>query len=215
MTEPTRSTRQASILPPDKLTLPIHIIGVGAIGRQVAIQLAASGANNITIWDFDTVEVVNLGPQCYYAEDIGQPKVHATSIVMNKLNPDCVITANNSRWRRSTEVDGSAIFLCVDSMQARRDIVNNFNGRPELIIDGRMAAEVLRVVTIKPSEISKYNETLVSDDEAFEGGCTSKSTVFCSNVAAGMMISSFSKYLRSMYLDSDVTLNLLSNEIST
>lgn len=36
--------------------VPIHIIGVGAIGSHIAIQLAKLGIEEITVWDFDTVD---------------------------------------------------------------------------------------------------------------------------------------------------------------
>lgn len=40
--------------------VPIHIIGVGAIGSHIAIQLAKLGIEEITVWDFDTVDDHNI-----------------------------------------------------------------------------------------------------------------------------------------------------------
>jgi sulfur carrier protein ThiS adenylyltransferase len=41
------------------------VIGVGAIGRQVALQLAALGVPDLSLYDPDTVAVENLAPQGY------------------------------------------------------------------------------------------------------------------------------------------------------
>ena len=48
--------RQADIIPRDRLCdYTITVIGTGAIGRQVALQLTAIGASKIQLIDFDTV----------------------------------------------------------------------------------------------------------------------------------------------------------------
>src|SRR5712691_6377684 len=49
-----RDIRQRSIVPPERLAA-CHalVIGVGAIGRQVALQLAALGMPRLTLFDDD------------------------------------------------------------------------------------------------------------------------------------------------------------------
>jgi sulfur carrier protein ThiS adenylyltransferase len=61
-----RDVRQRSLVPPERL-VACHavVIGVGAIGRQVALQLAALGVPRLTLFDDDTVAVENLAPQGY------------------------------------------------------------------------------------------------------------------------------------------------------
>jgi tRNA A37 threonylcarbamoyladenosine dehydratase len=51
-----RDLRQRDIVPAEELAA-CHavVIGVGAIGRQVALQLAAVGAPELTLFDDDTV----------------------------------------------------------------------------------------------------------------------------------------------------------------
>ena len=49
-----RFARQADLVPQDPLnTLTATVIGVGAIGRQVALQLASLGVPNLRLLDFD------------------------------------------------------------------------------------------------------------------------------------------------------------------
>ena len=37
----------------DKVTVAVNVVGVGAVGSNVAIALAHMGFNEITLWDFD------------------------------------------------------------------------------------------------------------------------------------------------------------------
>ena len=56
-----RYSRQADIVPRDRiLDCKATVIGVGAIGRQVAIQLTAIGLPVLQLIDFDTVEISYL-----------------------------------------------------------------------------------------------------------------------------------------------------------
>lgn len=54
MTETERFSRQRDAVPADRLAeCDVTIVGVGALGRQVALQLAAIGAPRLTLIDFD------------------------------------------------------------------------------------------------------------------------------------------------------------------
>src|SRR6266480_888386 len=83
-----RDIRQRDLVPPDQLAA-CHalVIGVGAISRQVALQLAAVGMPHMTLFDDDTVGVENLASQGYWAEDVGLAKVTATAALCRRLYP--------------------------------------------------------------------------------------------------------------------------------
>jgi len=61
-----RYTRQQELVPRERLaSVTASIIGVGAIGRQVGLQLAGIGTPRLQLIDFDTVDLTNvttLGP---------------------------------------------------------------------------------------------------------------------------------------------------------
>nr|MDQ3315611.1 ThiF family adenylyltransferase [Verrucomicrobiota bacterium] len=59
-----------------------------------------------------------------------------------------------------------------------------------------------------------YAKTLFSQDQAFAGACTSKSTIYTASIAAGLMLGQFTRWLRDMPVDRDLTLNLLATELS-
>ena len=65
-----------------------HIVGCGAIGSSVAMQLTRLGGNNFYLYDFDKVEVQNIGVSQYVDEDIGKPKIRALIDHMVKINPN-------------------------------------------------------------------------------------------------------------------------------
>ena len=210
-----RSERYRQLLPVEKMNgLSVSIIGVGAIGRQVGLQLAAMGVGAVQLIDFDTVEEVNLGPQAYLQDDVGRPKVQATADVMQQLNHQLAVDEVNRRFARSMEVH-PIIFCCVDAIEVRRHIWSAVNERIDCFIDGRMAAEVLRVISVVDlMSADDYPKTLFAAEQAYRSGCTAQSTVYCANIAAGVMVHQFTRWLRGIPVDFDLTLNLLAGEMA-
>jgi sulfur carrier protein ThiS adenylyltransferase len=212
-----RDLRQRDILPPEALARTrCTVIGVGAIGRQVALQLAAIGVPSLQLIDFDTVEPVNLACQGYLRDDVGRTKVHATADLCHQINPMLEVIDNVERFRRRTAV-GNCVFCCVDSIDTRRLIYRSVRDDAEFFSDGRMSAEVIRVLTATPAHPASqdhYPTTLFPQSETFRGSCTAKSTIFTANIAAGLMLEQFSRHLRQMPIDCDLRLNLLASEMS-
>ena len=210
-----RYSRQLDIIPPDKLAeCRATIIGVGAIGRQVALQLAAMGVFWLQLVDFDTVEPSNLASQGFLEKDLGRLKVEATAQLCKEINQNLEIHALPQRFRRSMKL-GNVVFCCVDQIETRRQIWDSVQNRIDFFCDGRMAAEVLRVVTVSNATSHKgYPETLFTAQEAYAGSCTAKSTIYSANIAAGLMLSQFTKWLRNMAVEFDCQVNLLSTEIT-
>jgi len=220
-----RDLRQREIVPPEKLAA-CHavVIGVGAIGRQVAVQLAAVGVTRITLVDHDTVGVENLAPQAYWPSDLGQAKVRTTADLCHRIHPACRIEAIDERFRRSmikslavfTEVQfRPVIFACVDSIQTRAMVWDAVKHVAAFFVDGRMSAEVIRVLAAgHPATDSYYPTTLFAAERAYAGSCTAKSTVYTASIAAGLMVGQFTKWLRGLPLDRDLSINLLSAEMA-
>ena len=73
-----RDIRQRELVPPERLgRCHAVVVGVGAVGRQVALQLAATGIPTMTLYDPDTVGVENLAVQGFWESDVDDPKVDA------------------------------------------------------------------------------------------------------------------------------------------
>src|SRR4051812_21952350 len=139
-----RFTRQQDLVPRERLSeLLVTVIGVGAIGRQVALQLAAIGVRRMQLVDFDRVDDTNVTTQGYLLEDIGQPKVGATAQAIARLDPTILIDAVDDRYRPKLSV-GQAIFCCVDSIETRSAIWRSAGRRAVFWADGRMLGEAMR-----------------------------------------------------------------------
>lgn len=210
-----RDIRQRDIIPPQLLAdSHVMIIGVGAIGRQVALQLAAVGVGKLTLVDFDTVGVENLASQGFRENDIGWPKVEAVADVCMHLNSQIEVVYLFEKFRRNMDYP-SKIFCCVDSIRTRQHIWDCVEGDVSFFCDTRMSAEVARVITVAdPCGKRYYPQTLFASTDAYAGACTAKSTIYCANIAAGLAVASFRKFLTNIPVDADVTLNILTNELT-
>ncbi len=220
-----RDVRQRDLVPPQRLA-ECHalVIGVGAIGRQVAQQLAAVGVAQIDLIDFDQVAVENLAAQAYWPADLGRAKVHATADLCRSINPEVQVHTHADTFRRSSlkamayfhdRQHRQVVFCCVDSITTRKLIWDVLRERVSLFIDGRMSAEVIRVLTAgEPARDHYYESTLFDDNQAYVGACTARSTIYSASIAAGLMVGQFTKWLRDLPLERDQTLNLLSAELS-
>jgi sulfur carrier protein ThiS adenylyltransferase len=95
-----RFERQEELVPQEVLSkLRISVIGVGAIGRQVTLQLAAMGAKHLQLIDFDQVEWTNVTTQGYLARDVGQPKVIAAGNAVRLIEPEIELALVQDRYR--------------------------------------------------------------------------------------------------------------------
>ena len=210
-----RFVRQQDLVPAERLqALTATVIGVGAIGRQVALQLAALGMPRLQLIDFDVVEATNVTTQGYYFGDLGVPKVSATAQVIHHIDPTITVATIPDRFRPRHEI-GTAIFCCVDSIATRAALWRSVRQTSEFWCDGRMLGEVLRVLTVAGSTgHDHYPTTLFEPTEAQPGRCTARSTIYTANLAAGFMLHQFARWLRGVPVERDLTLNLLAGELT-
>lgn len=210
-----RFSRQADIVPRDRiLDCTATVIGVGAIGRQVTIQLTAIGVPHLQLVDFDHVETSNLTTQGFLQKDLKRPKVDVTAEFVREMNNDLIVEVILERFKRSTPV-GNCVFACVDSIEIRKLIWDSVKDKVSFYCDGRMSAEVLRVISACDEKSRQYYpQTLFTAQQAHAGPCTAKTTIYCANIAAGFMLAQFTKYLRLLPVDMDIQINLLASEIN-
>jgi sulfur carrier protein ThiS adenylyltransferase len=205
-----RFERQRQLIPQDRLRdLMGTVIGVGAIGRHVALQLAAMGTRRIQLIDFDHVDLTNVTSQGYWHGDIGEPKVAATRKAIEAIDPTILVDACADRLRPKQSV-GDVVFCAVDSISARASIWRAVSHRCRFWADGRMLGETIRVLcAANQSGREHYGSTLFPQSEAQTGHCTSRGTIYAASIAAGLMAHQFTRWLRELPLDVDTTLDLL------
>lgn len=215
MSDSDRFLRQEELVPRASLAaVDATVIGVGAIGRQVAMQLASIGVPGIQLVDFDHVELTNVTTQGYWVSDLGEPKVAATASAARQIDPSIVVEPVQDRFRPRHRV-GQAVFCCVDSISARAAIWRSAQRRCRFWVDGRMLGEVIRVLcTADGIGNDGYAASLFDQSEAQPGSCTARSTIYAANVAAALMVHQFTRWLRRLPVDADLTFNLLSSELT-
>ncbi|MGL5488054.1 MAG: ThiF family adenylyltransferase, partial [Shewanella sp.] len=101
--ELTRYSRQISIKAMDidgqeRLKLAkVLMIGAGGLGCAAGQYLTVAGIGELTLVDFDTVELSNLQRQVLHQDaNIGQPKVESAKQSLNQLNPHVKINPINA-----------------------------------------------------------------------------------------------------------------------
>ena len=156
---------------PEKITERIHIIGCGSVGSTVAENLVRCGLTKLTLWDMDKVEPHNVANQMFTQKDVGKLKVDALKDILLAINPTLpeLITEPNG-WQ-GKKLSGY-LFLCVDSIELRRQIVENHMKTPfvKAVFDFRTGLETAQHYAADWSD-DKLKENLLksmsfSDDEA-------------------------------------------------
>jgi molybdopterin/thiamine biosynthesis adenylyltransferase len=152
----------------------VDVIGAGATGSRIALDLAKLGVENIHVWDFDQVEEHNVANQAFGLEHIGLLKVEAL-VALVQAATGTKIHAHAERVDGS-QILGEIVFLLTDTMESRKEIWNGalkFKLR-KLLVETRMGADSGRVYALnpnKPGHIKAYEATLYADDEAEVSAC--------------------------------------------
>jgi molybdopterin/thiamine biosynthesis adenylyltransferase/DNA-binding transcriptional regulator YhcF (GntR family) len=102
----------------------VMIVGAGALGNEVAKNLALMGIGSLYIVDFDTIEAANLSRSVLFRErDNGRPKAEIAAARVRELNPDVHVQYFNGDVR--TQV-GLGVFRrmdvivgCLDNRESR------------------------------------------------------------------------------------------------
>ena len=149
--------------------IDVNIIGVGAVGSWIAIQLAKLGVQRLTIWDMDEVDDHNITNQVYTFNDIGKKKTVALKEHLLENNPEMEVTC---KGRYVGQPIKGVVFLEVDSMEVRKDFAeaNQYNEALRLVVDGRIGLSSGQVYVVdwkKEDFVNQYIDSVSSftDDE--------------------------------------------------
>lgn len=115
---------------PEKDDARIHIIGCGSVGSTVAENLARCGVTKMTLWDFDKVESHNIVNQMFRQQDVGKLKVEALKDILTDINPEISDSVELKPDGWDGKLLSGYIFLCVDSIELRRKIVERHMNTP-------------------------------------------------------------------------------------
>ena len=101
-----------------------HILGCGAIGSAVALQLTRMGAFNFCLYDNDKVDTGNIGVSQYTMYDVGYPKVDMLKSKIHDINDQAEVMCEDKIFKNYIYLnDNDIIVLGFDSMKSRMDAV--------------------------------------------------------------------------------------------
>ena len=189
-----------------------HILGCGAIGSSAALQLARMGATNFQLYDYDTVEDVNIGVSQYINNDIGKKKVDALADHIIAIESIAKVVKNDGEFDTFNYQDqNDIVILGFDSMKARMDAVkilcSNPITIPKCIIDGRMGAEHYQQYVLTNPTVKKYEKVWYSDEAGDPEPCNAKATSYCSNMSGSFIANAVRKYITNSPLNKDFSFN--------
>lgn len=188
------------------------LIGAGGIGSWTALSLAKLGATQLTVWDMDNVEAVNVGNQLYGESDIGQPKPQALARHIKELTgidikPVCQAWDNHP-------LTNNIIISGLDNMAIRHKLYEHLIiTKPGIYIDGRMLADMIRIVVATPNTWDKYYKTLCSDDKLTDVSCTAKAVSYNTMIVSGLITSIVKLYLTGQPYPGELIVDLTTHYV--
>ncbi len=88
------------------------VVGAGGLGAPVALYLAAAGVGELTICDFDNVDLTNLQRQVIHTTaSVGINKAVSAQQTIYEINPEVVV---HTVQKKSTEVELEALVAKAD-----------------------------------------------------------------------------------------------------
>jgi molybdopterin/thiamine biosynthesis adenylyltransferase len=189
----------------------IIVAGIGGIGSNLVFQLARMHPANITMYDNDTVETVNMAGQLFSYADVGKDKVDAISAMIVDYTSMQQVNAIKRIFTEDTE-PGDIMMCGFDNMRARKTFFNSWcrhlDELPDekkckcLFIDGRLSIDTLQVFCIKGDD--SYNkhrykkEFLFRDSEADATVCSMKQTTYLACMIGSLMVNLFTNFVAGL-----------------
>jgi molybdopterin/thiamine biosynthesis adenylyltransferase len=194
--------RQQDFIQPQAFTnTSISIIGCGATGSHAALLLAQSGFGGgqgpngfgtMKLFDFDIVELHNLPNQAFHQKHLGLNKAVATQdLIESKCGFKPMAFPIKVVDQEIAQSD--YVLLLVDSMKARREIVENvlkYGVNTKLIVETRMGLTEGSLHCFNPNDpeqLARWVGSLYDDDKAEVSACGT-------SMSCGLTANMFSSY---------------------
>jgi molybdopterin/thiamine biosynthesis adenylyltransferase len=175
----------------------ILVVGVGGIGGNAMYCLTKTIPAQYWIQDMDKVEEYNIGCQFFTKNQIGKFKVAAIQETVRN-NTNVTINSMPSSYKNDTL---PIMIAAVDNMKTRKDIFENWkkSSITELLIDGRLRANMYEVYTVTKDKADEYEKTLFEDSEVDDGPCTFKQTAYFGMLIGARITHLLVNYLTNKY----------------
>lgn len=119
----------------------VLLLGAGGTGGNCGISLARIGVGEITIVDYDKIEISNLNRQVYTYQDVGKDKAQTLVNHINNVNPFIKCKSINSKIQNVNNLlnfglDFDLVICCIDQPDNINKIVEeytNVTGIPRIL----------------------------------------------------------------------------------
>ncbi|MFA9404769.1 MAG: ThiF family adenylyltransferase [Anaerolineales bacterium] len=143
----------------------VMIVGAGALGNEVAKNLALMGVGHLFILDFDDIEAANLSRSVLFRErDNGRPKAEIAAARIRELNPDVKVQYLNADVRTQVGLGifrrMDAVVGCLDNREARLAVNRYCYWLGKSWVDGAIQELLGLVRVFIPGEGACYECTL-------------------------------------------------------
>jgi molybdopterin-synthase adenylyltransferase len=121
------------------------VAGVGALGNEVAKNLALAGVGRLVLCDPDTVTVSNLSRTVLFGvDDVGRPKPLAAADALARIAPDAVLVTRRADLTSGIGLgelaDAGVVLGCLDSVHARMALLGRCALAGASLVDGGTGA---------------------------------------------------------------------------
>lgn len=186
----------------------IIIAGIGGIGSNVAFQIARMIPANLTLYDDDNVEMVNMAGQLFSTNDIGVAKVDAIANMIYNYTSIRQVLAIQDKFTSDKE-PGDIMICGFDNMRARATFFSSWVGHIKdkteeerkkcLYLDGRLSMDTLQILCITGDDdynIERYKkEFLFADSMADATVCSMKQTTYLACMIGSLMTNLFTNFI--------------------
>lgn len=176
----------------------VTIVGIGGIGSNLAYSLARTGILELTLYDNDKVELVNLAGQLYPRTEVSNYKSYALRTFLN-MYTNCFVRARTTRFDMYSKPD-PVTFTGLDSMASRKEVFDTWYTKYQgqkysLFVDGRLSFDTIQIFAFSGADeelVKLYRDKYLFDDsQADETICSMKQTTYLASMIGAMMTNIF------------------------
>ena len=142
----------------------VLIVGVGGVGGECALSLIRSGIENITIVDFDKVDISNINRQVVaFHSTIGKKKVDVLENIIKDINPDCKVSKydlflNKENIKEILDKESPDFIIdCCDSKETKKEIIKESLNRSINFISSMGTGNKMNPSLLEITDIRKTN----------------------------------------------------------
>jgi molybdopterin/thiamine biosynthesis adenylyltransferase len=186
--------RQVLLLPEKLRYSDAILVGAGMVGSWTALALARV-VESLHVWDFDKVEVENVGCQAYNAIHVGRQKVDALA----EIAFDPPIEPHDERFPpkkvKDIDLENTPVICSVDSIKGRKEVAEwcRANKVP-FMVDTRVLGDLSCIVVTSPDTYDAYLKNLPKEDDVPNAPCGAVGTAYVGMHTAGQVVTTLSRW---------------------